>query len=313
MNDSVEQLTINAKKFNKIVIWGLRKKFHTHRYIFQGYYETLKKLGIPVLWVEDEKKNAVSIEKNDLVLSAEVQGKMVPEKLRFEDYHLPVRSDVYYCLHNYKESYIKNISPDKLLNLQVYVKTAEKYSKIKEGVHFDVNSRTIYQPWGTNLLPDEFKKPVFSRSKFVFWVGSVWNNAQNQGNINEINKLIEILKEHRLQFKKVRFVPDFLNIFLIRNSRIAPAIAGRAQVEMDYLPCRMFKNISYGQLGFSNVEKFNQIFRDFTVYDRNIEIMTEKVLSLTKEDYTDLVGHQQEVCKNYTYVQHLNNIFAKFN
>jgi hypothetical protein len=47
----------------------------------------------------------------------------------------------------------------------------------------------------------------------------------------------------------LKFVPDWVNVAAIRRSRIAPAIAGRWQVEHNYLPCRMFKNISYGQLG----------------------------------------------------------------
>ena len=35
----------------------MRKRWHTHRFIFQAYYENLKKCGIPVIWVEDEKEN----------------------------------------------------------------------------------------------------------------------------------------------------------------------------------------------------------------------------------------------------------------
>lgn len=306
-------MSFEAKKFNKIVIWGLRKKFHTHRYIFQGYYRTLKKLGVPVVWVEDEAKNFGVVEKNDLVLSAEVEGKMVPEKTKREDFHLPIKDDVYYCLHNYKQIFTKNIASEKLLNLQVYVKSAENFSKVKEGIHFDEKSRTLYQPWGTNLLPSEFKEPVFSRSKFVFWIGSVWNNAQNQGNINEIKELIGILKKRDLHFSKVRFVPNMLNVFLVRHSRIAPAIAGHSQVEMDYLPCRMFKNISYGQLGFTNVGKFKDIFKENLIFNRSIETMVDQVLGLRKEEYLNMVKAQQEICKNYTYVQHLENIFHFIN
>lgn len=305
---SKEELRASAKRFNKIVIWGLRKKFHTHRYIFLGYYKTLKKIGIPVVWVEDEIKNQGIIEKNDLIISAEVQGKMVPAKLKFEDYHLPIRDDVYYCLHNFQNIFVDRINPGKLLKLQIYVKDSEKYRKIHEAVNFDEQTKTLFQPWGTDLLPEEFKSPVFNKSKNVFWIGSIWNNALNQGNIEAMDALKNALSERNLKFIPLRFIPDFLNILLIRHSRLAPAIAGSFQVGINYPPCRMFKNISYGQLGFSNVKKFDDILGEYNITG-TIEEMVDKILSLSEREYKDFVCNQQIIVKNYTYLQHLGNIF----
>jgi hypothetical protein len=96
---------------------------------------------------------------------------------------------------------------------------------------------------------------------------------------------------------------------LIRHSRLAPAIGGRRQVEVNYLPDRMLKNISYGQLGFSNVRKFGDIFKGCNIYDENMEIMIDKVLSLDKGQYLDMIRRQQQVCKKYTMAEHLQNIF----
>lgn len=55
-------------KFNRIVIWGLRKKYHTHRYIHKAFYENAKKLGYEVAWLEDEKNNAKLIKPGDLII-----------------------------------------------------------------------------------------------------------------------------------------------------------------------------------------------------------------------------------------------------
>ena len=299
--------------FNRIIIWGLRKKYHTHRYIHKAFYENAKKLGYEVMWLEDEKNNAKIIKAGDLIISAEVVGKMVPEKFKFEDYNLPVVEGVYYCLHNYKDVFTEKISNGYLLKLQVYSVLAEKSdTKLGPVTYFDTKSKTLYQPWGTDLLPEEFKKPVFAKSKFVFWVGSVWNNALNQGNLEEILKLKKALVKNNLKFVQVRFVPNFLNIFLIRYSRIAPAIAGLYQVENNYLPCRMFKNISYGQLGFSNVEKFNDILKDANIYSKNIDEMVDSILKLSEKDYKNIVIKQQEIIKDYTYKTALENIFKAF-
>ncbi len=306
----INELRNNSDKFNKIVIWGLKNKWHTHRFIFQAYYKTLKRAGVDVAWVEDEKKSANIIEKNDLIISASgMHGKMVPEKKTLEDYNIPIRDDVFYCLHAENDFFIEKLDKTRILNLYYFSNEAEKYEKINDVVYIDRKSRSLYQPWGTDLLPDDFLKPVFRRNKFVFWIGSIWNDKNNHGNKNEVNRFINICKKNKLRFIHIRFVPNFVNRFLIRLSRIAPAIGGGRQVDINYLPCRMFKNISYGQLGFSNVAKFNEVFKDCSVYDKDMDKMVEKILSLKKDDYINIIKKQQDTCKNYTIANNLNNIF----
>jgi hypothetical protein len=312
--DIKEELKNNSKKFNKIVIWGLKKQWHTHRFVFEAYYRILQKIGIRVVWVDDKKENQGVIEKNDLIFTASgMTGKMVPEKLSLADYNVPIRDDVFYCLHAEKDLFIEKIKSEKRLELKYYSNESEKYQKIYEAVHFDRTARTLYQPWGTNLLPEEFKKPTFSKSKFVFWVGSIWNDKNNHGNLEEIAKFKDVLKKKGLWFVHVRFVPNFINTLLVRLSRLAPAIGGRRQVEINYLPDRMFKNISYGQLGFSNIEKFNDIFKDCNIYDADMEKMVNDILMIDKDKYIDTIEKQQKICKEkYTTAHHLNNIFKLF-
>jgi hypothetical protein len=73
----------------------------------------------------------------------------------------------------------------------------------------------------------------------------------------------------------------------------------------------MFKNISYGQVGFSNVKKFKDILGEYCV-EGNIEEMVEKVLKLKEKEYKDLVLMQQSIIKNYTYKNALENILKAF-
>ncbi len=301
-------------KFNKIVIWGLRNRYHTHRYIHKAFFNNIKKLGYKVVWVEDDKKNFDVIRQGDLVISSEVVGKMVPEKFVWEDYNLPVKEGVYYCLHNYKDVFKNRINKKFLVNLQVYQNTAnESDCQIGPVTFFDSKTSNLFQPWGTDLLVSEFKKPVFHKNKYVFWIGSIWNDKNNHGNIEVISELKKALKNRGLFFIRLRFVPDFLNRFFIRISRISPAISGRYQVDINYLPCRMFKNISYGQLGFSNVKKFNDLLVGANIYSENIDEMIEKVLNLSEQEYKNLVLKQQEVISKYTYKEALENIMSAFN
>lgn len=297
------------KEKNKIVIWGLRNKYHTHRHIHQAFYKNAMKLGYKTIWVEDEKKNQKYILPGDLIIASEVQGKMIPHKVVFEDYNLPVRDDVKYCLHNYQEIFKSKLNQNSYINLQVYTKNAESSDiKIDTARYFDTKTRTLYQPWGTDLLPHEFKKPLYNNNKFVFWIGSIWNNSLNQGNLNEIRELKSALRNRDIYFVKVRFVPDILNMFLIKISRIAPAIAGKSQIEMDYLPCRMFKNISYGQLGITNVKKFYDIFGKNIIKSDKISEIINKSLFLSKKEYINMTTIQQKLIEKYTYEESLINI-----
>src|ERR1035437_3869402 len=251
--DIKDELKNNPKKINRIIIWGLKYKYHTQRHIYKAYYDNAKKLGYNVLWLEDEKRSQKYILPGDLIMSQGQVGKMSPEKFVFEDFHMPVRDDVFYCLHNIKDVFKSKLKRENYINLDIHdtskiakVENIEKWGPVR---YFDKKTRTLYQPWGTNLLAEEFKKPVFNDNSIVFWIGNVWNDKNNNGNLLEVAELKKVLKENKLNFIKIKVVPDFLHIILVRLSRIAPAIAGKWQVETNYLPCRMFKNISYGQLG----------------------------------------------------------------
>ncbi len=238
---------------------------------------------------------------------------MVPQKKSCADYYLPIRDDIWYCLHGFQEMFLKQVPSHRRINLEVYSNTANQ-SDVQWGpvTFFNTHTQTLYQPWGTNLRAEEFYQPTFSHSPFVFWVGSIWNNTQNQGNLSAIAELRTVLKEHKLYFVPVRFIPNSFNTFLIRHSRIAPAIAGQFQVDVNYLPCRMFKNISYGQLGFSNVKKFADILGPATLPGNTLAEMVDHVLRLSKNEYITLVQEQQKQIKNYTYVDSFNNIKRAF-
>ncbi len=196
------------------------------------------------------------------------------------------------------------------MNLEVFLNKATASSDQWDTVtYFDKPSKTLHQPWGTNLLEERFRAPVISRSPFVFWVGSIWNNDLNQGNLAEIDELRSALRQRSLRFVHLKFIPDCVSIAAIRASRVAPAIAGRWQVEHNYLPCRMFKNISYGQLGVSNVSKFSELYHDCTIPGQSVSELVDSALSLPRRHVIELVEAQQKITRQHTYVHKIRNIF----
>lgn len=296
-----------VKRYKKIVIWGFRTHFHTHRYIHAAFYSNLKKLGASVVWVEDAARNRAVIHAGDLVIAMNMAAR-----------HVPYVAGAYYCLHNFDEGestkkFLEYIDRAYVIRLQVYKNSAElSDQKWDEVTYYDTRSRTLYQPWGTNLLAEEFKTPVVPRGRLVFWVGSVWNDALNQGNLREIEVLKTALSQRRLRFVQVRFVSGLLNTFFVRRSRLAPAIGGAWQVQQNYLPCRMFKNVSYGQLGFSNVQKFQDLFSSASIQGGSIDALVDKALAVPPRVYADMVRAQQVVVQRHTYLHKCLNIFRAF-
>lgn len=298
----------------RIIIWGLKKKYHTHRHIHQAFYKNAKKLGYPTLWLEDEKKSQNLILPGDLILTADPVGRMVPEKFKLEDYNLPIRDDIFYCFHHVKDIFKNNIKRENYINLDFYSNDSEKSDiKIDEVRYFDTTTQTLFQPWGTDLLAEEFKKPIFNgKTKLFFWIGSIWNDHLDRGNITKIKELKEVLKPKKIIFIHLRFIPDLFNIFFIRRSRIAPAITGQHQENVNYLPCRMFKNISYGQLGLTNIQKFKDILGDNFIESKSTTELIEKGLQIQKDEYLRLVQKQQDIIKKYTYKESIENIIKAF-
>jgi hypothetical protein len=303
LNSKINEYQKYMKRFNKVVVWGLKSSNHSHGYIHSHFYNTLKKLETAVVWVDDFPENQSLVQENDLVIVANVADK-----------NLPLLQKVYYCFHNCDHEMRQKIEQRYKLTLQVYTNTMEKNSEPwGPATFFNHSSKTLYQPWATELLPNEFKEPVEAeRSNDVYWVGSIWNNEQNQGNENEIIELQKILAKYNIGFKHVTGVSDSENLAFIRNSKIAPAIAGRWQVENDYLPCRMWKNISYGQLGMSNVKKFNDIFAACSVPGDTTEALIDYALTIPYRQYRNMILEQQEIVKDHTYLDRLLAIAKAF-
>jgi hypothetical protein len=296
-----------SKYFRKVVVWGLRHQWHSHRFIHKGFVDTLQRLGIPVTWTDYTSDPGI-IDSGDFVITSSAYGRGTRGNPL-----APFRAGAYYCFHGYLHSGYPGsdraprheVDRDHALNLEVFVNNALAASDQWDTVtHFDEPSKTLHQPWGTNLAEDQFRRPTVSRSPFVCWVGAIW-----MGNRAEIDELRGVLRDRSLRFVHLKFVPDSVNIVAIRRSRVAPAIASQWQVEQNYLPCRMFKNISYGQLGISNVPKFAELYRGCHVGGGSIAELIDCALSLSKGEALELTAEQQRITRQHTYVQKIRNIF----
>jgi hypothetical protein len=228
------------------------------------------------------------------------------------DGRIPIRSDCKYVLHNCDTSKYESIKNNCLL-LQVYTTDvlARNVEKIEECIFYQPEINTLYQPWATDYLPNEIKNLTnlnFSKIKVVNWVGSVWDDGGGYGNINEIKTLKEALKKYNIEFNEVRS-PYEENKKYINSSYISPAIQGRWQVEKHYIPCRIFKNISYGEFGITNSEAVYNLLEQKIIFDSDINVLTDRAISnrdsITLSEINDQINLVRD---KHTYINRITNI-----
>ncbi len=296
--------------FDRLVLWGLRDEFRDMTHIFSGFRHAAERLGLDVVWVNDTETDAHAVRPGALVVA--YNGASV---------HVPCVQGARYLLHNLGGDPLLGRLPEaSWLLYQVYTDDLMTADGPAWGCEqwdlftfFQRDGRALFQPWGTDLLPDEHHPPVFSgSSRVINWVGSVWDNELGQGNESAIAELVGVLGARGLEFRQHQAVAVDDMITLVRGSRIAPAFAGEWQVAQGYLPCRLFKNVSYGQLGITNVPRFADLLGDTWVGGATIAEQVDAALGCNEALYVERTRAQQELIAPYNYARKLHDISHAF-
>lgn len=300
--------------FSKIVIWGHKLHSHTTSYVFNGFYRGFKYLGYEVHWFDD-KDNITGIDFTNCLFITEERG----------DKGIPKLKDSYYVLHNCNKSQYTNIIPENhILTIQVYTNTMDKGAKpIKNSIYesyIPPPHNIIFMPWATDLLPEEINN-VISRlddiernesKKVINFVGMI---------LGHWYELKDECSKHGIEFRECggfsgRNVSMEKNIELIQQSYVSPALQEKWQVDNGYIPCRIFKNISYGKIGGTNNPTVYELFNKEIPYNSNIRQLfyneVDYKKNLTREKKIKLMEFVRD---NHTYINRINNIlwfFEKF-
>lgn len=302
--NSVHTQPSSPLPFKKVIIWGHKLHSHTHSYIHYAFYRTFTHLGYDTLWL-DNNDNVSSIDFSEcLFLTA---GGV--------DQLMPVRSDCRYILHNCApERYKALFAQNACIILQVYSHDCLKRNeeKIDSCMYINRETKTIYMPWATDLLPHEIdtiksQMPSREKSNTIYWVGSVWDGIH--GNRNYINDFKTACRENNIMLQEVAAVDQNQNIDLIGKSYMAPAIQGQWQCENGYIPCRIFKNISYGQMGITNSKTVYDLFEGKIIYYPDSYQLfyhaQEQLQHTTLQELYDLM----DLVKNkHTYINRIDHI-----
>lgn len=297
-------------RFKHVIIWGHKLHSHTHSYIHNAFFRAFESMGYDTHWFDDK-----DFEENPLVRSFDyneclfiTEGQVCAK--------MPIIKGNSYVLHNCYDEGMWNTIKDNGINhlkLQVYTDDVLKYNvpMIEPAIYHDAEGKMLYIPWATDLLPNEIVPyPVTAKTNVSNWIGTIGDGEF--GNRDQVNAFINACRDNGVEFEHGSNLSMEDNRQKIAESYMAPAIVGRWQKEKNYIPCRIFKNISYGQFGITNSKKVYELFEQKIIYSEHeyelFGLMVEKMKSPTYiQELTDLIKFVKE---KHTYVNRINTILS---
>jgi hypothetical protein len=295
----------------QVVIWGHKLHSHTHSYIHNAFFIAFKHLGYKTIWL-DENDNISNIDFSNTLFLTEGST----------DTNIPIRNDCYYVLHNCECNKYNILEKKRVLIIQVFttdVFFGRTIEKIDDFIYYTpiINNQysILYMPWATDLLPEQIQNNIDEydikiKPKFVLnFVGMMTNEW-------EIVKVF--CKKTNIQFKNVGGFSQNVEISenqkLIQESLIAPSIQTKWQCEKGYIPCRIFKNISYGKMGITNNKYVSKLFSNKIIYDDNIFNALTKRLFFEKNNFqlkkSIVINQMQYIKEKHTYLNRINIILS---
>lgn len=259
---------------------GLRRRTHTHSYIHGGYFKAFSALGFETYWLDENSKDLASLPTKGTLFFTEDQV----------DSGIPLAADGYYVTHSSSKSKYEEIGAPRL-NLCNFVSDLRQglsfnypgqvVEKIDQVTYIDAASRALYQPWATDLLPSEIDAadlvPFTGANREINYVGTIGHD-----NIQiRFDAFRRAAAGAGARVKLHSGVSDQEAKRLVRNSLISVDLRGDWHLERGYIPCRLWKNLSYGMHVGSNSELLQPIFEDRVSFDSDPAALFDRTLTDT--------------------------------
>jgi hypothetical protein len=282
----------------KIIIWGhFPLHTSTHGYIHDTYYKAFKSLGYDVIWVSNEPHH---LDYSNAVFFVEDSQKS----------HMPVRKDCKYITHHVDTKYLTDygVPFENVLKLGNCIRNTIHFEKIEDLCYWDNTTRTLYQTWGTDLLPNEIDVDSYVKfdisKKNIHYVGMMYEQGpywiESFAYYAEKNG-----KEVKLYTQSISHEE---NRNLIRDSFICPDFRSDWHLECGYIPCRIQKNISYGRVQGTNSPFIKEAFGDYVVYGGTPETLYLNLIDAERNDKINMKEAMHFIKDKHTYINRINNI-----
>lgn len=301
----------------KIVIWGHKLHSHTHSYIHNGFYIAFKHLGYDTYWYDDND----DVSEIDFSCSLFITEHQVNKKI-------PCRNDCIYISHYVDLGDYTGVPKENIIILKNSPRDFNECDKNKGYVYQNLNYgipheyfsicdgyKCLYMYWATDLLPEEIDKnienlPNLQISRKINFVGSmtsVWQQLYFICNSNKI-PFYNYGATFNVNSHANKSIQE--NIQLIQSSFVSPALQDENQIKLKYIPCRIFKNISYGKMGMTNNEFVYELFDKKILFHTDIIELFKMGLQFEQRvDKNTIVKPLMEYVRdNHTYLNRIHTI-----
>lgn len=300
-----------VRDVNKVILWGHKLHSHTHSYIHFGFHRAFQHLGFDTYWFENRDDVSSFDFSNSLFIT---EGQV--------DQNIPIRDDCYYIIHNCKPSkYQHLLDTNRAIILQVYSHDCLKRNDpaFSTCFHYDLSQPVIYMPWATDLLPHEIdaikeKLPTIQKNNNAQFNGSA-GGLGGFGNQAQLNAFKKGCQENGRNFiiRNAGSCSMEENIATIQSAYMAPALQGSWQCNNGYIPCRIFKNISYGAFGMTNSKAVYDLFEGAIIYNPDpYRLFYDAQKALETWTLEKQYALMDLVRDKHTYLNRIESLFSFF-
>ena len=331
--------------FQKVVIWGYPLNSHTHSFVHYGWYKGFKALGYDTYWFHNEDYPAYFDFTHCLFITEGYADQQIPlHASNIYLVHVAVKPKKYLdsgarfidlrynVLHIKDCNYIYNLSTKDLKaisSVTLYEKQSTDRDLNPQWRHYSpLQYEAIYTAWATDLLPDEinfedrFIEP--NAPPVTYFIGSIGG-----GNQKDVHLFATDCSKHGIQFIHHNPWQHALTFeeskHLVQKSCVCPDIRGSGDPEkmrmgetgtchklIGYIPCRLFKNISYGKLGMTNCPRLKEMFGQQVLLETDESNMVESYLKHSKDK--DFILQQMVwVKEHHTYLNRIQDLLTILN
>ena len=287
---------------------------HTNSYFFEGFYIAAKYLNLSAYWIDNQKDLENIVDDKTIVLC---EGSYFPDLNRELNCKYVLHSVPSHWLEKFKDLSLRK----KALHLDLFKNKALKYSLIDDLTYFDEKEFTLYQPWAGNLMPSEIIDIDYLKNidyKYSYYIGLLYGDGCQKA--NHLNNYLSESK-YRTKIKCVTGASHSTTQELTLKSSLCLDIRYDHHLEIGYVPCRIFKTLSFGREIYVNSKYIKKYLKDIphVKYYENGECLKnqyDKFCSMNRtmreNFYREKLYTLNKIKEKHTFVNRLNNIMRVF-
>jgi len=340
---SAEELTA-LDTFDKVIVWGYPLHTHTQSYIHACWDKVFRALGKDTHWFHDDKfpPPAEFSYKNCLFIAEGYQDKNIPleesstyfinfciypqKYLRCGARLVEIRFNLNE-IHDVNNDFKLDDGTHSLIDLsqdtryEVLRSNSGMHKEFTGPVPAPMNYECVYLLWATDLLPWEInlEDAIPMNKPIIHFVGTGYGNPRHELFKNTLERAgvqwvshdpwhtPVSFEENRRFVRESLITADFRPESSENDIKEYGFMNGKNHLATGYIPCRLFKNISYGSLPVTDSPHAHALLGDAVVFDKNMEQLIQKGLA-ANQDIPRKQKAMRMIADRHTYIHRARDL-----